>query len=164
MRLDLARFMEFSTFFYILWGYTTIFNYVINVVCEKLETLKYALNSLREREFERKLPQPVPFHLYQSFCVGFLGLGIQSLVLILGIFDLLELGDVETLVDDLRDGPDFGSQLALDLVQGKPIVIGDQVDCDTKMAKAPGSANPVQVSLRHLGEIKVDHDIDSLKF
>ena len=34
---------------YILWGYTTIFNYVINVVCEMLDKLKYAFKSLRTR-------------------------------------------------------------------------------------------------------------------
>ena len=42
----------------------------------------------------------------------------------------LELGDVERLVDHLRDGLDLGAKLLLDAVEGEPVVVGDQVDGD----------------------------------
>ena len=52
------------------------------------------------------------------------------LVLVLRLLVHLELGDVERLVDDLRDGLDLRAQLLLDAVKGEPVVVGDQVDGD----------------------------------
>lgn len=74
----------------------------------------------------------------------------------------MEFGHVETFVDIPWDWPDFCAKLLLNSVEGKPVVIGDQVDGNTEVSKPSASANPVEVSLGHLGKVEIDDDIDSL--
>uniref|UniRef100_A0A6B0UWV9 Putative secreted protein n=1 Tax=Ixodes ricinus TaxID=34613 RepID=A0A6B0UWV9_IXORI len=74
----------------------------------------------------------------------------------------LQVCHIEVLVDDLGDGLDLCAQLLLNAVQGEAVVVGDQVDGDAQVAEAPGPADPVQVCLRHLGEVEVDHHIHRL--
>jgi hypothetical protein len=57
---------------------------------------------------------------------------------------------------------DLSSQLLFNPVKVETVLISHKVDGETQMSKASGSANPVKVCLRILGEIKVDDDIDSL--
>ena len=75
---------------------------------------------------------------------------------------LVELGDVEALVDVPGDGLDLCAQLLLDPVQSKSVVVGDQVDCDSKVTESAASSDPVKVGLGHLGEVEVDDDVDGL--
>ena len=49
----------------------------------------------------------------------------------------MELGHVEGLVDIPGDGFDLRAQLLLDSVEGESVIVGDQVDGDTKVAE-PG--------------------------
>ena len=59
-------------------------------------------------------------------------------------------------------GLDLRSQLLLDPVQRKAIVVRDEIDGDSQMTVATRTSDPVQVGLRHLGKVKVDNHIDSL--
>ena len=56
------------------------------------------------------------------------------LLLILAIIGLVVLGDVEGLVNCLRDGLDVRIHLLLNALHVVPIVICDQVDGETKVA------------------------------
>jgi hypothetical protein len=62
----------------------------------------------------------------------------------------------------LRDGLDFGPQLLLNLVQVEPVLVGDQVDRQPEMTESTRTTDTVKVRFAILGEIKVDHDVDSL--
>ena len=62
----------------------------------------------------------------------------------------------------LGDRPNLGAKLVLDPVERKPVVIGDQVDGDAEMAEATRTADPMQVRLRHLGKIEVNHHVHGL--
>jgi len=75
---------------------------------------------------------------------------------------LVEFSHVETLVDIPWDWPDFRPKLLLNSVEGKPVVVSDQVDGNAEVSKPSTSADPVEVSFGHLGEVEVDDDIDSL--
>lgn len=75
---------------------------------------------------------------------------------------MLELRNVKALVDNLGNGFDFGAEFGFNFVQGESVVVGDQVDCHTEMAEPSGPTDSVQVGLRHLGEVEVDDNIDSL--
>lgn len=57
---------------------------------------------------------------------------------------------------------DFCAKFLFNSVQGKAVLISDEIDGDTQVAKSSRSANPVKVRLGHLWEIKVDHNIDCL--
>ena len=74
----------------------------------------------------------------------------------------MELSDVEAFVDVPGDGLDLCAQLLLDPVQSKSVVVGDQVDCDSKVTESAASSDPVKVGLGHLGEVEVDDDVDGL--
>lgn len=74
----------------------------------------------------------------------------------------MELGHVKRLVNVPRDWSDLSAQLLLNSVEGEPVVVGDQVDCNTKVTEPATSANSVEVGLGHLGEVEVDNDIDGL--
>ena len=75
---------------------------------------------------------------------------------------LLELRDVEALVDHLGDGADLRAELVLDSVQGEAVVVRDEVEGDAEVAEAAGPTDAVEVGLRHLGEVEVDDNVDSL--
>jgi len=75
---------------------------------------------------------------------------------------LVELGHVQRFVDVPRDWLDLSSQLLLDPVESEPVIVGDEVDGDSEVAKSSTAANPVEVGLSHLGEVKVDDDVDGL--
>jgi len=75
---------------------------------------------------------------------------------------LVKLRHVQRLVDVPRNGPDLCAELLLDPVQGKPVVVGDEVDRNAEVTKPAAAADPVQVSLGHLGEIEVDDNVYSL--
>lgn len=74
----------------------------------------------------------------------------------------MEFSHVETFVDIPWDWSDFRAKLLLNSVEGKPVVVGDQVDGNTEVSKPSTSADPVEVSFGHLGEVEIDDDIDSL--
>ena len=74
----------------------------------------------------------------------------------------MELCDVEALVDDLGDGSDLSAQLLFDPVEGKAIVVSDEVDGNAHVAETTGAADSVQVGLRHLGEVEVDDHVHGL--
>ena len=62
----------------------------------------------------------------------------------------------------LGNGFDFGAEFGFNFVQGESVVVGDEVDCYTEMAEPSGPTDSVQVGLRHLGEVEVDDNVDSL--
>jgi len=96
---------------------------------------------------------------YSHFNLNLTCLVISSLLLLLL---LVELGHVERLVNVPRDGFDLGPKFLLDPVERKPVIVGDQVDGNTQVAKSSTTANPVEVGLGHLGEVEVDDDVDRL--
>lgn len=102
------------------------------------------------------------------------------------------LGHVQALVDDAWDGFDLCSQLLLDPFQVEAVIVGDEVDGEAQVSKAPwmrtpevsvveslqqkksstgiklhphrltGSSNTMKVRFSQFGEVKVDNNIHSL--
>lgn len=83
---------------------------------------------------------------------------LRLLILLL----LVKLCHVQGFIDVPWNRSDFCSQLLFNSVEGEPVVVGDQVDCNTKVAEPATSADPVEVSLGHLWEVKVDDNINGL--
>ena len=75
---------------------------------------------------------------------------------------LLELCHIQALVDDFWDGANFRAEFVFYPVQREAVVICDEVEGNTEVAKATRSADAVKVGLCHLGEVKVDYNVDSL--
>lgn len=75
---------------------------------------------------------------------------------------LMELSHVQGLVNVPRDGPDLSAQLLLNSVEGESVVVGDQIDCNTKVAEPSTSPDSMEVGFSHLGEVEVDHHVDCL--
>ena len=69
---------------------------------------------------------------------------------------------VQTGVDLRRNGFDLCAKLLLDFVQIEPILVGDQIDGQSKVTEAARTSNPVKIGLRVLGEIEINHNIDRL--
>ena len=61
-----------------------------------------------------------------------------------------------------RNGLDLSAKLLLDLVQVEAIIVGDQIDCQAKVPKAPTSSDTMQVCLRVLREVKIDDNVYGL--
>ena len=74
----------------------------------------------------------------------------------------LEFRHVEALVNDLWNRPNFGAKLLFNFVQGESIVVSYQINRDTQMSESARSTDPMQISLRHFGEVEVDDNIDGL--
>ena len=74
----------------------------------------------------------------------------------------LELGNVESLVDDLWYGLYLCVKFFLDGDKIEAVVVCDEVDGQAEVTEATRASDSVEVSLRGLGEVKVDDDIDSL--
>lgn len=77
-------------------------------------------------------------------------------------FGFINLTHVKAPVNGGGDGADFGAQLLLDSSEGVAILVRDEVDGKTEVAKASRSADAVQVGLGVLGEVEVDNDVDGL--
>ena len=60
------------------------------------------------------------------------------------------------------DGLDLCSQLLLNSVESKSVVVGDQVDGHSQVTEPSATTDSVQVGLGHLGEVEVDDDVDGL--
>jgi len=75
---------------------------------------------------------------------------------------LMKFSHVETLVDIPWNWPNFRSKLLFDSVESKPVIVSDQVDGNTKVAKPSTSPNPVEIRFCHFREIEVDDNVDSL--
>ena len=73
---------------------------------------------------------------------------------------MLVLGHVQSLVNFFRNWHDFGIQFLLDLEQGHAVLVRDEVDSNAKMAKASRTADPMEVGLGGLREVKVDDNVD----
>lgn len=96
---------------------------------------------------------------------GFLascGIDLLIRLIFFAILFLVELSNVESFIDIPRNGSNFGAQLLFYAMQGKSVIIGDQVNRYTKVTEPATSSNPMQVSLGHLREVEVDDNIDSL--
>lgn len=83
------------------------------------------------------------------------------LILLVGVF-LVEFSNVQRFVNDLRNWLDFSAELLFNSVEREPVVVGDQVDGDTKVAETSRSSDPVKVGLRHLWKVKVYYHVHSL--
>jgi len=88
--------------------------------------------------------------------------GFFGSCLFLGINLLAELRHIQGFVDAFGDRFNFCSKLLLDFVQGKSVLIRDQVDSYAHVTVTAGPAYSVQVSFRVLGEVKVDDYVDCL--
>lgn len=75
---------------------------------------------------------------------------------------LVELRHVQALVNVSWDGLNLGSQFLFNSVKSKPVIIGDQVDRDSKVAESSTTTNPMKVSLCHFREVKINDNIDCL--
>ena len=69
---------------------------------------------------------------------------------------------VQLAVDGGRDGLDFAAELLLDAVEVQAIVVRDEVDGKTKVAETACATNTVEVRFTVLGEVEVDHHVDTL--
>ena len=74
----------------------------------------------------------------------------------------LELGNVEPFVDDLGHRLDLRAQFLLHGEEVEAVVVGDEVDGQTKVPEAAGATNPMEVCLGRLGKVEVDDDIHRL--
>lgn len=72
------------------------------------------------------------------------------------------LVNVEALVNRLRNGLDFGTEVSLDIVQVESVIPVDQVNSQTKVAITTRSTNTMKIGLGILGEVKVDDNVDRL--
>jgi hypothetical protein len=70
--------------------------------------------------------------------------------------------DVKTFVNLLRDWLNLGTELLLDPVQVKTVLVGYKVDGEAEVSETSRSANSMEVCLRVLGKIKIDDDVDGL--
>lgn len=75
---------------------------------------------------------------------------------------VIQTRHIERGIDHLGYGLDLCTQLLLDAVELVTILVRDQVDGDTQMAKTSGAADAMQISLCHAREVEVDHYIDGL--
>lgn len=71
-------------------------------------------------------------------------------------------GDIQPPINGLRNGLDFRAQLLFDLVQIESVLVGDQVNCQTKVSKSSRTSNTMQICFTILWEIKIDYDVDRL--
>ena len=69
------------------------------------------------------------------------------------------LDAVEVPVDVLRYGFDFSAQLLFNLVHVKSVLECDEVDGEAEVTEPTAATDAVQVGLRTLGEVEVDHHI-----
>ena len=69
------------------------------------------------------------------------------------------LSAVEVSVDVLRYGLYFGAQLLFDAVHVEAVFVCDEVQGEAQMAESTASTDAVQISLRRLRKVKVDHHI-----
>lgn len=74
----------------------------------------------------------------------------------------VHLGHIQVFVDFWGNGLDFSAQLLLDLVEVKPVVECDEVNRNPQVAIAPRSSNSMKIGFTVLGEVEVDHHVDSL--
>lgn len=74
----------------------------------------------------------------------------------------VKLFAIERLVDVGRNGRNLSAQLLLDAVEVEPVLVRDETDGKPTVAKPARAADTMKVSLRALGEVKVDDDIDGL--
>lgn len=63
---------------------------------------------------------------------------------------------------DLRYRFNFSSQLLFNPMQWKPIIVSDEINGNTQVTISSRTSNPVQICLRHFGEIEVYHNIHCL--
>lgn len=97
-------------------------------------------------------------------CGGMCALVTPGDLLLAGVVLVLflELGHVERFIDDLGNGLDLRAQLVLDAVQGKSVLVRDEVNGNAQVSESARTTDSVQVRFSHLGEIEVDHHVDSL--
>lgn len=72
------------------------------------------------------------------------------------------LRDVELGVNFLGNSLDLGGEIGLDLVDVVTVIVGDEIDGKTQVTETAGSTDAMKVSLRVLGEVEVDHNVDGL--
>lgn len=72
----------------------------------------------------------------------------------------LHLANIETAINDRRDGSDFCAQLLFNTSKIVPIIVSYQVDSESQMTKTSRTTNSVKVGLAVLWEIKIDHHVD----
>jgi hypothetical protein len=60
----------------------------------------------------------------------------------------------------LRDGTDGSAELLFYLIQIVPVLICDEVDCNSKVTVSARSSDTVEVSLGVLGEVEVYYHVD----
>jgi len=70
------------------------------------------------------------------------------------------LGDIQSLVNALRNWLDFCIQFLFYPIKIEAIVVSEEIDGQAQMPITSGSTYSVQVGLRVLWKIEVDHNID----
>lgn len=73
-----------------------------------------------------------------------------------------DLSTVKVSVNLGRNRADFRPEFLLHSEKVVAVVIGDQVDRQTKVTESPRTTNSVQIGLSCFREIKVDHNINRL--
>lgn len=87
---------------------------------------------------------------------------LQKLETLFLILLLVEFRHVQTLVNVSWNWLNLGSQFLFNSVQSKPVIIGDQVDRDSKVAESSTTTNPMKVSFCHFWEVEINDDVDCL--
>lgn len=69
---------------------------------------------------------------------------------------------VQRRVNHLGDGLDLRAELLLNAVQGKAVLVRDQVNGNTEVAKPARAPDAMEVRLRHAREVEVDDHVNGL--
>lgn len=94
--------------------------------------------------------------------MGSRGHGAAVFDLLAGLRGLLLLGGVvgiELEWNDRRDWLNLRPEILLDSVEGVPVLVGDEVDGETKMAVTTAAADAMEVRLGVLRQVKVDDHV-----
>lgn len=67
---------------------------------------------------------------------------------------------IEVLVNVLWDRLDLGVQVVLDIEHVALVVLRNEIDRQTKVTKAAGTTNPVQIGVRLARKVEVDNNVD----
>ena len=77
-------------------------------------------------------------------------------------FQAIQVSGVGRWVNGGRDRLDLCAQLLLNAVEVVSVLVGHEVDTQAKVAETARSPNAVQVGLRVLGKVEVDHHVHGL--
>jgi len=87
---------------------------------------------------------------------------VVEVLLGLAVVLLVIRGDVQSFVDFLGNGLDFGAKFSLNPLQVVSVLVGDEVDGNPQVSVSSRTTDTMQISLAHFGKVEVYHHVDGL--